>query len=122
MHLTTATLDHKVVSRTEWLRASSDFLAKEKELTRLVDELARQRRELPWAQVEKEYVHGGEGPHGPRGSIRRAEPACDVSLHVRSRLARGLPGLLLRDGPHARRDRASRRSGCLARSGIAGPG
>ena len=46
-------------------RASSDFLAKEKELTRLVDELARQRRELPWAQVEKEYVF--TGPAGKMG-------------------------------------------------------
>ena len=54
----TATLDHKVVSKSEWLRAGSDFLAKEKELTRMSDELSRQRRELPWRRVEKEYAPG----------------------------------------------------------------
>ena len=44
----TVTLDHKVVSRSRWLRARSEFLAKEKELTHLSDQLARQRRDLPW--------------------------------------------------------------------------
>jgi predicted dithiol-disulfide oxidoreductase (DUF899 family) len=56
------TLDHRVVSKSEWLRAGSEFLAKEKELTRLSDELARQRLELPWTRVEKPYVF--EGPQG----------------------------------------------------------
>jgi predicted permease len=37
----------KVVSHAEWLTARSDFLTKEKELTRLRDELSRQRRALP---------------------------------------------------------------------------
>jgi hypothetical protein len=40
----TATLDHEVVSRSQWLHAHGDVLAKEKELTRLSDELSRQRR------------------------------------------------------------------------------
>src|ERR1700751_223379 len=53
------TLDHEVVSQSEWLRASREFLDKEKELTRLSDELARQRRELPWTRVEKDYVFDG---------------------------------------------------------------
>jgi predicted dithiol-disulfide oxidoreductase (DUF899 family) len=57
-----ATLDHEVVSKNQWLRASGAFLAKEKELTRLSDELSRQRRALPWTPVEKEYIF--EGPHG----------------------------------------------------------
>jgi predicted dithiol-disulfide oxidoreductase (DUF899 family) len=35
------------------------LLTKEKELTRLRDELSRQRRELPWSRVEKEYVFEG---------------------------------------------------------------
>ena len=55
----TGTLDHKVVSKSEWLRARSEFLAREKELTHLSDELARQRRELPWTRVEKDYVFTG---------------------------------------------------------------
>jgi predicted dithiol-disulfide oxidoreductase (DUF899 family) len=52
----TVTLDHEVVSKSQWLSAHGDFLAKEKELTRLSDELSRKRRELPWTPVEKEYV------------------------------------------------------------------
>ncbi len=38
---------HKVVSPAEWLAARKQFLTKEKEFTRLRDELSRQRRELP---------------------------------------------------------------------------
>ena len=38
----------KVVSRSEWLTARKEHLAKEKEFTRLRDELSRQRRALPW--------------------------------------------------------------------------
>jgi predicted dithiol-disulfide oxidoreductase (DUF899 family) len=47
--------DHEVVSREEWAAARAELLAREKEHTRLGDELARQRRELPWVRVEKEY-------------------------------------------------------------------
>jgi predicted dithiol-disulfide oxidoreductase (DUF899 family) len=47
--------DHKVGSREEWLEARAELLAREKEHTRHGDELARQRRELPWVRVEKEY-------------------------------------------------------------------
>ena len=43
-------------------RRAKALLAKEKELTRLRDELSRQRRELPWERVEKEYVF--DGPSG----------------------------------------------------------
>ena len=44
-----------VVSHVEWLSARSEFLSKEKEFTRLRDELSRQRRTLPWEKVEKRY-------------------------------------------------------------------
>jgi predicted dithiol-disulfide oxidoreductase (DUF899 family) len=47
--------EHKVVSREEWATAREELLAREKEHTRQADELARQRRELPWVLVEKEY-------------------------------------------------------------------
>jgi predicted dithiol-disulfide oxidoreductase (DUF899 family) len=47
--------DHKVGTRDEWLSARRELLAAEKEHTRRGDELARQRRELPWVAVEKEY-------------------------------------------------------------------
>jgi predicted dithiol-disulfide oxidoreductase (DUF899 family) len=54
--------NHMVVSREEWLAARTALLAKEKEFTRLRDELSRQRRELPWVRVEKPYVL--DTPHG----------------------------------------------------------
>jgi predicted dithiol-disulfide oxidoreductase (DUF899 family) len=54
--------DHPVVSHEEWLSARTAFLVKEKEFTRLRDELSRQRRELPWERVDKEYVF--DGPNG----------------------------------------------------------
>jgi predicted dithiol-disulfide oxidoreductase (DUF899 family) len=46
---------HKIGTREEWATAREELLAREKEHTRLGDELARQRRELPWVRVEKEY-------------------------------------------------------------------
>ena len=55
-------LKHAVVSQDEWLEARKQFLAKEKELTRLRDQLSRERRELPWVRVEKQYFF--EGPNG----------------------------------------------------------
>ena len=50
---------HPVVSHAEWLAARRRHLAREKELTRLRDEIARERRELPWVKVEKKYVFDG---------------------------------------------------------------
>jgi predicted dithiol-disulfide oxidoreductase (DUF899 family) len=44
-----------VVPHVEWLAARNEFLTKEKEFTRLRDELSRQRRALPWEEVEKRY-------------------------------------------------------------------
>src|SRR5205807_9255989 len=46
---------HKVTSQEEWLAAREALLVREKEHTRMGDDLARQRRELPWVRVEKEY-------------------------------------------------------------------
>jgi predicted dithiol-disulfide oxidoreductase (DUF899 family) len=50
-----ATTNHKIGTRDEWAAAREELLALEKEHTRLGDELARRRRELPWVRVEKEY-------------------------------------------------------------------
>ena len=47
--------EHKIVSREEWDAARGDLLGREKELTHMSDDLARQRRELPWVRIEKEY-------------------------------------------------------------------
>ena len=51
-----------VVSRDEWLRARKGLLVKEKEFTRLRDQLSAERRSLPWVKIDKEYVF--EGPEG----------------------------------------------------------
>jgi predicted dithiol-disulfide oxidoreductase (DUF899 family) len=48
--------EHKVVGREEYEAARDELLAREKEHTRLSDELARQRRELPWVAIEKETL------------------------------------------------------------------
>lgn len=53
------TSDHAVVSHEEWLAARKRLLAREKELTRLRDEVARERQRLPWERVEKRYVFDG---------------------------------------------------------------
>ena len=47
--------EHTIGTREEWVAAREQLLVREKEYTRLGDELARQRRELPWVRVEKEY-------------------------------------------------------------------
>ena len=54
--------EHAVVGHDEWIAARTELLGKEKEFTRLRDELSRERRALPWERVEKEYVF--EGPNG----------------------------------------------------------
>ncbi len=46
---------HKIGTREEWLAAREQLVVREKEHTRLGDELARQRRELPWVPVDTEY-------------------------------------------------------------------
>jgi predicted dithiol-disulfide oxidoreductase (DUF899 family) len=47
---------HTVGTRGEWLAARLELLEREKELTRRSDELAAQRRQLPWVRVDKEYT------------------------------------------------------------------
>jgi len=61
--MTTNTIDRpKVVSREEWLVARKQHLAREKEFTRLRDQLSAERRQLPCVKVDKPYVF--EGPNG----------------------------------------------------------
>jgi predicted dithiol-disulfide oxidoreductase (DUF899 family) len=54
--------NHQVVSQEEWIEARKQHLAREKEFTRLRDQLSAERRALPWVKVDKEYVF--EGPDG----------------------------------------------------------
>jgi len=52
----TTMTSHTIVPREEWLAARAALLEREKEHTRMGDELARQRQELPWVAVEKQYT------------------------------------------------------------------
>jgi predicted dithiol-disulfide oxidoreductase (DUF899 family) len=52
--------EHTIGTREEWLAARTALLAREKEHTRRGDELARERRELPWVRVDKEYAFATE--------------------------------------------------------------
>jgi predicted dithiol-disulfide oxidoreductase (DUF899 family) len=47
--------DHKTGTREEWLAARLDLLSAEKELTRQSDKVARQRQDLPWVRIDKDY-------------------------------------------------------------------
>jgi len=58
------TVNHPVVSRDQWIAERKTLLAREKELTRLSDQIARERRALPWERVDKNYVFDTpEGRH-----------------------------------------------------------
>jgi len=46
---------HTIGSREQWLAARVELLKTEKELTRRSDEVARQRQELPWVRIDREY-------------------------------------------------------------------
>jgi predicted dithiol-disulfide oxidoreductase (DUF899 family) len=61
---TAATAHHPVVSPDRWLAERLALLAREKELVRLGDEIARARRALPWQRVTTDYVF--DAPEGPR--------------------------------------------------------
>jgi len=67
--MTTATIEtgtagHPVVSDVRWTEARTQLLAREKELTRLHDQVASERRALPWRRITKNYVF--DTPDGQR--------------------------------------------------------
>ena len=69
LSLAEATIEkHQVAPHDEWTKARKDLLAKEKEFTRLRDQLSHQRRELPLERVEKNYVFDA-----PAGEVTLAE-------------------------------------------------
>jgi predicted dithiol-disulfide oxidoreductase (DUF899 family) len=57
-------VNHPVVSQDRWIAERKTLLAREKELTRLHDQIARERRALSWVRIEKEYVF--DAPEGRR--------------------------------------------------------
>jgi predicted dithiol-disulfide oxidoreductase (DUF899 family) len=56
--------EQRTAPREEWAAARAELLEREKELTRMGDELARQCRELPWVRIEKDYTF--QTAHGPK--------------------------------------------------------
>jgi predicted dithiol-disulfide oxidoreductase (DUF899 family) len=54
-------MEHRTGTRDEWLDARLDLLKAEKELTRLNDDLAQRRKELPWVRIDKDYRFDTEG-------------------------------------------------------------
>jgi predicted dithiol-disulfide oxidoreductase (DUF899 family) len=54
--------NHPVVPHEEWLEARKALLVKEKDFTKLRDQISQERRNLPWVRVEKTYVF--DGPDG----------------------------------------------------------
>ena len=59
-----STMNHPVVSKDRWIAERRMLLAREKELTRLRDQIAHERRALPWVRIEKNYVF--DSPEGRR--------------------------------------------------------
>ena len=97
--------DHKVVSREGWQAARDELLQREKEHTRMGDELARQRRELPWVAIEKEYRFDTDDGTRPLAELfdGRSQlliyhfmfgPSYEAGCPVNSSMADGLDGLL----------------------------
>jgi predicted dithiol-disulfide oxidoreductase (DUF899 family) len=52
--------EHKVGTPDEWSTARAALLEREHELNNLDEEVAKEREELPWVRVEKEYVFDTE--------------------------------------------------------------
>lgn len=97
--------DHKVVSRQEWQAAREKLLQREKEHTRLEDELAGQRLELPWVAIEEQYrFDTDDGTRALAGLFDgRSQlliyhfmfgPSYQAGCPVNSSMADGLNGLL----------------------------
>jgi len=59
---------HPTVDIQDWYAAGAELLVKEKELTKMRDQVARLRRELPWTSVKEDYVF-----HGDHGDIKLSE-------------------------------------------------
>src|SRR5262245_21949346 len=56
--------NHPAVSHEQWITERKKLLAREKELTRLRDQVAHERRALPWVRIDKIYTF--DAPEGAR--------------------------------------------------------
>ena len=59
--MNTSINSHPAVSRDQWLTARKALLVREKESTRLRDQLSAERRNLPWVKIGKHYVFDTPG-------------------------------------------------------------
>jgi predicted dithiol-disulfide oxidoreductase (DUF899 family) len=62
--LTNHPTSQRIVTRDQWVTARKALLEREKELTRLGDQIARERRALPWVRMEMNYLF--DTPDGRR--------------------------------------------------------
>jgi predicted dithiol-disulfide oxidoreductase (DUF899 family) len=53
--------EYNIVSQEQWIAARKELLKKEKESTRLLDQLSAERRKLPWVKIKKNYVFDAPG-------------------------------------------------------------
>jgi predicted dithiol-disulfide oxidoreductase (DUF899 family) len=63
------TVNHPVVTPDKWLAARKALLAREKELTHLRDQIAAERRALPWKRLEKDYLFDTPEGRKPLGEL-----------------------------------------------------
>src|SRR5690242_9823306 len=55
-NMSNKTKRHRIVSKAQWLKARKTLLRQEKKFNKLRDDLNRQRRELPWVKIDKQYI------------------------------------------------------------------
>ena len=97
--------EHTIVGRRDWQAARAALLRREKEHTRAADELARQRRALPWVAVEKRYRFDTDDGTATLAELFEGRsqlmfyhfmfgPAYEAGCPVNSSIADSLDGLL----------------------------
>ena len=65
---------NKIVTQPEWFAAHREHLKREKEFTRFRDQIAAERRALPWLKIRKDYVFETErGPERLPDLFKRVE-------------------------------------------------
>jgi Bacterial protein of unknown function (DUF899) len=95
--------EHQVGTREEWEAAREELRKSEDEHAERSEELARQRRELPWVPVEKEYSFDTDEGTKTWPSSSTDARSCSPQHHVRPGVRSGLPRLLESRGPPRRR-------------------
>ena len=90
--------NHKTGKREEWLAARLELLKAEKELTRLSDELAQRRQELPWVRIDKDYSFETDEGKASLADLFRGRSAARLPFHVWARLQSGVSVLLSHRG------------------------